>query len=603
MSTNKTIDGVWAVEETTELSSLTITEGASVKAPEGKYVILTVDGIGRTIAPGTYEGNVVLSVADEFERETYRFGKAEMNKFRAGIFVKDGKYLPGHSVPAIVRGGKVGDGVTDGVTINSREWDFNGFYVTGEGEYNINDVNITLVGDGTDDFCGLGAGIAVSGKAKVTVNNAEIHSFGISRGAAFVGEDSEVTFNDCFFTLDSGTWTPQELDERRAGEKFRMMEPPWVMGITGYGRTTNLAGMATSNYNRCHVISNSWGVLSVDGGCVTRMNVKDSLLELTGESGYGVFSIADDMAFDYKSFGKHGSYDVFDHSIVKGVTYPIIMSLGKSGGAFINGSEVYARFGCLIFRNDGGHLDINNKTVFNTELSTFIVKGANSYIDVDDAILNPGNGVILNLMDNDETGMGGDNFVVPRNVVDEKIPGRDLTVAVETEDVFVSISNMEVKGDFFNSTTNTFPNLVKEDGAPEEDEKPPMDGQVRGMGADLQGAKNLDIKFKNAEVTGLITAAKGEYPEGLKIISKKNYKDLSVINCTASRPVNNGVIASFDKDCVWTVPGTCYLTKLIVEAGAVLKAPEGGNLTMTVDDVKTDIAPGIYVGDIVLTAG
>ena len=46
----KTISsGVWVVKESQALSSLTIAEGASIAAPEGKYVTLAVDGV--TYAP------------------------------------------------------------------------------------------------------------------------------------------------------------------------------------------------------------------------------------------------------------------------------------------------------------------------------------------------------------------------------------------------------------------------------------------------------------------------------------------------------------------------------------------------------------------------
>ena len=57
------VDGVQLVEETTTLSKLTLKEGAKLTAPEGKYVQLTVDGVGRQQAPGTYQGEVVLTVA------------------------------------------------------------------------------------------------------------------------------------------------------------------------------------------------------------------------------------------------------------------------------------------------------------------------------------------------------------------------------------------------------------------------------------------------------------------------------------------------------------------------------------------------------------
>ena len=586
------------IQDSCSFDALTIEDGAVLTPPEGHWLTLTVNGDVKPLIPGQYRGEVKLTVSPKFSWESYRFARTELNDFRAGAVIKDGRYLPEYSVPASVQGGFVRDGEAGGVQIYANDWDFNGFYITGTGEYLIHDVKMCLTGDGTDDFCGKGAGIAVSGSAKVTVNNAEIHNFGISRGAAFVGENAEVTFNDCFFTLDSGAYTQQELKERTAGPDRRMIEPPWMMGITGYGRTTNLAGMATANYNRCHIVSNSWGVLSVDGGCVTRLNVKDSLLELTGESGYGVFSIADDVAFDYAAYGKHGSYDTIDHSIIKGVTYPIIMSLGKAGGAFINGTKIYSRWGSLIFRNSGGHLDVNTKAELHTTQSSFLVKGSNSFISVDDAVLDPGNGIILQLQDNDETGMGSSqvDYAIPRGEEDVRDPSRDLFQAVETEDVFMTVSNMTATGDFFNGTTNLYANCR---GVQAKDL--PDFGQIRGVsGKDLQGAKNLSLCLENAEITGVISAGKTKYNTSLDVITRKDYQELSNVCFEAAPPVNNGVIVSIDKKSTWRITGTCYLTKLTIEEGGRVTGANGKTVSMTVDDVPMKIDSGTYTGMIIL---
>ncbi len=592
---------VWVVDKTTNLSSLTIEAGAELRAPEGYFLAMTVNGVGEMIEPGQYDGDIVLRVAKIFTKETYRFGRYSNTDYQCGIVICDGKYVEESSIPSLINGGSYDEKSAQGMVINSNQWDVNGFFVTGDSDYTICDVKINLNGDGTDDFVGLGAGIAVSGNSRVTVNNAEIHSTGMGRGTAFVGSDAVATFNDCFFTLDTGNPTAEEL---AAKGDDRMLEPPWQMGIRGYGRTTNIAGMATVNYNRCHFISNSWGVLSVDGGCVTRMNAKDCLIELRGKSGYGVFSIADDVAFDYAKFGDYGAYDVLDHCVVNVPTYPIIMSLGKSGGAFVNGTVINSRrFGCIIFRNSGGKLEVKSKAVMNTGRACFLVKGANTYIECDDAILNPENGVILQVMDSDETGMGGGAFIIPIGEKDKKIRGRDLTVANPTEDVFASFSNMTVKGNLFNSTTNLMANCRVDPDATREG-PPPMDfGQVRGMGADLQGAKNVDVSFTNAKVEGLISCATAAYKEGLTKISKENCEELGEITCTPAAPVNNGMIVSLDKNSEWTVTGKCYLTKLQLARGAVVKAPKGKTVKMTVDGVKTDITAGIHTGKIVLTIG
>ena len=46
MLETKTVTGTWLVEETTHLYDLTIAPGAELKAPEGKFIAMTVDGIG-----------------------------------------------------------------------------------------------------------------------------------------------------------------------------------------------------------------------------------------------------------------------------------------------------------------------------------------------------------------------------------------------------------------------------------------------------------------------------------------------------------------------------------------------------------------------------
>lgn len=54
--------GVWVVEKSTELRSLNIGEGASLAAPEGKSLAMTVDGIGTAMNPGIYTGKIVMTI-------------------------------------------------------------------------------------------------------------------------------------------------------------------------------------------------------------------------------------------------------------------------------------------------------------------------------------------------------------------------------------------------------------------------------------------------------------------------------------------------------------------------------------------------------------
>ena len=54
----------WTVTETSYLSKLTVAAGASVRAPAGRTVTMTVNGTTIALVPGhTYSGNIELTVS------------------------------------------------------------------------------------------------------------------------------------------------------------------------------------------------------------------------------------------------------------------------------------------------------------------------------------------------------------------------------------------------------------------------------------------------------------------------------------------------------------------------------------------------------------
>lgn len=76
---------------------------------------------------------------------------------------------------------------------------------------------------------------------------------------------------------------------------------------------------------------------------------------------------------------------------------------------------------------------------------------------------------------------------------------------------------------------------------------------------------------------------------------------MSNITQTAAPTVNNGVIVSLDRTSRWTVTGTSYITALELAPGAVIEAPAGKALTVTLNGAPLELAPGRYQGTIVLT--
>ncbi len=593
----KLVEGKWEITESASFSSLTIADGASIQAPEGKYVTLTVDGVTHTIQPGNYEGDVKLTLCDNYTRKSLRFGEETISNYHAGVIVKDGKLLSENSVIAAVKGGSLTDSKAEGVSIKSVEWDFNGFVFDGDTDYEIDNADIELIGDGTDDFVGMGAGIAAVGNTKLTINNTKISNKGIGRGTLFVGGNADVTMNNCDFRAYADEPTPEEFKAGQEAE--RMMEPPWAIGLKGNVRTLNLAEKGKLTLNNSHVVCNRWGVLSIDGACVNRMNINNSLIEITGDNGYGFFCIADDIMFDYASFDEPGCLNIASHSTFNVAYTAALMSLGNGCTEFKDGSTVNSRrFGVFCHRHNGGRLKINSGSVFNTEKSSIVVKGSNLHIELDDAKFAPKNGTILQLMDNDDVGMCPDPFLIPLGEVDVR-DDRDLTTAIEDEDIFVSIKNMTADGDFLNSTTNFYAcnrRLPRPEGFVEPP-TPPGAEKLRGfIGNTLMGAKNLDVTIENATVNGTISAATAAYKEGLTRIDHDSCDELSNITQTPAPAINNGVIVKVEKDGVWNVASTSYLTKLEIKEGGKVNGA-----SMTIDGKAAELKPGSYSGQIVLT--
>ena len=115
-------NGVRVVEKSMALQSLTIGEGASLAAPEGKSLTMTLYGVGTPIKPGSYKGGIYLSVTDKLIMQPGGLmGGQKPKEYRAAILIEDGKYVAGKSIAAAVQGGKVTDKATTGVSISSRE--------------------------------------------------------------------------------------------------------------------------------------------------------------------------------------------------------------------------------------------------------------------------------------------------------------------------------------------------------------------------------------------------------------------------------------------------------------------------------------------------
>lgn len=600
MEMKKVITGTWLVEENTRLYDLTIEEGAAILAPEGKFVCMTVNGVGQDPLPGRYHGDILLTVADCYHMAPHALMRINniSRDFQDALVIDStkGEIVEPQCVPAILQGGTITGQAADGVYIASSAESFNGVLVHGDGSYTVKNSRMDLDGFGANDFMGVGAGVAAIDNANVTIENCDLTVNGVTRCAVHAGGDSHVTVKNCRL-------------QNSSPDSDWLGDFSWGCGFSGTNRLCQLTDNGSVVYENCEMKTNGWGILSIDGtDRHNEMIVKNCKMELSGprSHGYGAFCIG----------GNHVQFDGCDVN-VNG--YPLMLrGMEDKGRAEILRSKIRSRrFGVLAMGDTHSILTIADSD-FRTTKSTLVFKGSATEINVTNTTMTPENNVIMQLMDNDEGGMTACNFKIPVGEVDQPIPGRDLCHAGE-DDIRLNLKDCCLTGDFFNSTTNirackrsdhagfgrfhdtvigTMAHAPVMEHTEGEDEN--KGGMPVGM-KDLECPKNLGISLKNTSITGLISSATQAYRPGLTLIDESNRLEMANITQTAAPTVNNGVIVDLDENSIWTVTGTSYITALTLAPGAKLLPPEGKHLIMQVDGVETAILPGNYQGAIVIT--
>ncbi len=546
-------DGLWVVPRTMHLTSLTIAPGARISAPKGHSLTLTVNGIGTGIQPGRFTGNVVLTVTKSI---VVRFMKMRPEHFRAAIYVDNGRRVPAKSVMAEVTGGTVTDRAAKDIRITSHQQKFNGIIITGRTHYTLINPRITLIGNGSNDFDGFGAGILAKGHAKVLVKGARIFSRGVVRPALVVDGDASLTIDDSSIEVQNGVLPASYKFSVKPG---RMWEVPYGLGISGNVRATLIVGHGTAYYNNDRITAQAWGALSTDEAGPTWMYVSNSRIR-TIDSGYGAY--ANGLAHDY-----------FSHDVFNVATYGLIMS-GPGSGTFTDGTVVNSRrFGVMMHQGTGGGtLTIEKGSIFNTRSTLIEVKGRGTNIMVDDAQLHPGNGVILQTMDNDDpimramakkmAGKGGATAALA-----EMMPGGSKSLQGFNNDVSATFRNVTLRGNIYHAMTD----LGK-----------------------------LTVRLHHAAIAGAISTSTTSPCSGREPTRKTYYLIGCVHNTLGPVHGAHGLSVMLGHRSRWTVIRTSYLNTLAIANGATISAAPGHSVTLRVDGKEQSIRPGRYTGDLVL---
>lgn len=598
------------IDATTRLRSLTIAEGGSLVAPEGHSLTLTVNGVetggvieetGGThtvLSAGTYRGSIVLTVT-QANPVTYQ----ELTfPFRQAVYVDGTGVVEEKSVLAAVRGGTVTDERAKNIRVDSTGENFNGVYVAG-GDYALTNARFCLSGNGRSDFVGYGAAITATGGSRLVVDRARIDNEGAMRAGVVADGGANVVVKNSEIHTANGE-LPE--DYQPTVDLGYMQQAPWMLGIVGNVRATNLLGENTrATYIDSNISSEGWGVLSTDTGQNGQLTSINSTVTTTGGEGYGAYAIGNaterflGTIFDvdtYAAINRGGSIHYGDSDAASVAELNELLDLGLSDRELRaleerNTTVESDRWG--VMWHGAGDVLIDGGTVFDTERAVFLDKGQEVDITVDGsegAELNSADGIILQVMEDDDPGpqpnpdpngvpalLNTGVYVEPTGDPVPVATTEDLT-SVHDEDAVATFTDIHLDGDFYNGLRGNNP--------------------AGPFGPGL-AYKNMVLTFEDSTVSGVISASTTQHLDDE--ITADEYELLGQVTNTASPVVNNGVIVDLVGDSAWTVEGSSYLSSLTIGTDATIDGVDGRTVTMTVDGVATPITPGTYTGNVVLT--
>lgn len=521
------------------------------------------------------------------------------SRMRQALRIVDGAVLGDYSVVSALGDGATytGSAATD-VNIDSRTDFFNGIVISGNTEYTIENAAIKMLGHGRDDFAGIGAAIAVYDEAKVTIKDSYIETEGAIRTGLFSTGTSDILVQDSvFYGLDA-----DEASESYQSLAATFKSVPWVLGLEGNTRITNVLKASTVRYEDSIIVSNGWAALSTDGGTAgTNALSLENVLAGTGtleiaKTGkvYDATKEVNGVTYGLTISGSgyvsyvNNVYNTIHNSQMYTPDYITILT-GKPSSMYVTGEDTVAvsqRVGIMWHssaENDKAITEITDGKWSVADVM-FQVKSGGSCapaLTVDGTELELTgtknySGVLYQLMVSDDPGTGpfATKYTVPEQeadgYIDEYIDGDGTTATA----VF---KNLETKGDIYNA---------------------------------MYGKKqSLSLTMDNAKVEGIISSSKAVHVDadgtviapGTVIAEEETGSEYStyryagrVIN-SAQPAINNDVELELKNGSTWIVTGTSFLSKLTVDAASKIEG------IVYFNGIETTLKAGTtYEGNIVV---
>ncbi len=601
-----------------------IYDGGEIDVDNAAYTaILTVDGVQVDLynaADATYTGDVEITLVEKGDSNSNTgapFGddKAQSSfgpfYYTTAAYISDGVYDTAKSVEAAQIEGEITDTEANGLVVDSQGDYFSAIYITNS-DYTINDANINLVGRGGDDFNGWGAGIVVLGSSTVDINGSYIYGTGVLRSGLFTSGTSQVQVNDSVIITENEEGAiPYDTEDNYATPM--MQQCPFGLGITGNIRATLACGSGCNTFTNSLVVSNGWAVLSTDSGTngATAL-IANSMVAVVGTASD---EETDDYDFTYEvdgtdwyvTVGRYGDLSgyiayadsgVLDYAYGSAWYSPDYLGIITTGTITMS-DNCYGwsgRIGFMMHSGSGtsghGTLTVSDSS-FDIQDIFAVIQTSGTYNDtitldnVSVSLAGNGSSILLLQTDsNDNSGGPGATSDTIEDLTYDEYLAQDV-VAPSGDPSVLSISNSVVQGDIYNAATNDSLGL---DVILDNTE---VNGEISSAWAyhvDADGNALDDTVIEMDYFTGTIDGSSGTWDYTMNLRMRAE----------AAPTMNNPVSLTLSNGSSWMVTGSNYLSSLTIDETSSIS---GMGVVMTVDGVETEIEPGTYTGEIVLTAG
>jgi hypothetical protein len=288
-------------------------------------------------------------------------------------------------------------------------------------------------GSNTNDFAGLGAAVMVSGSdAKLTITDSAIETTGVAKLPIFVDNGASLLMENSIIRANGGTLYDGYM---ATADQSMMIAPPWVLGLdcaVANARGSNLMGnYSLAAYVDCDVDAFGWAGLSTDSGSLMHLVAVNTTIDVEN-SGYGTYVIGSCTQDFYGASITAGTIGIIltgGHVTLEKHVPGTIYSFGKmensstatfgvEGDAIfsdvtsnatetVNSSITAENFGIMAWQDSV--LDVEPGTTITSGDAVFLIKAGSQEINVDNATLVSGSGVLLQMFDNDDSATGVDS--------------------------------------------------------------------------------------------------------------------------------------------------------------------------------------------------